>query len=784
MAALPAKAQTKEAYVVQSADKTTLTFKYDGLRKLARRVKTWGINDKHDSGIFPAWAGNFNETNTQTKKVVFDESFKGYRPTRTDGWFHNCKTLQAIEGIGNLNTSQVTYMAGMFSGCESLTSLDVSGFDTRNVTNMSSMFHGCSSLTSLDVSGFDTRNVTNMSTMFHGCSSLTSLDVSGFDTGKVTDMQQMFWGCSSLTNIYCNDSWTVENSTSMFYDCTSLVGAANFDDMKTDAEMANPTTGYFTKKTVKYGITVAGVEITSDNAANVTGTGITGKVSYDHGTNTLTLDNATIETTGNEYGIDFANWIDDFTIKVVGHNTYTGTNGWSLCHGNKHITGGGTLNINSNYHGMMMDNCKLSIEDCTVIVKSSEGTGIFSNGDSYVNVKNATLKVMGDTGCSDVEGFTVEGVEILSPAGARLVNGKVVDASGNVIKTEVVIGPKPVAYVVQSTDKTTLTFYYDTKRATRTGDQVWGINETHTGSSSIPIWAGEDHSGEYNTWTTKAVFDESFTDYRPTRTYYWFHKCTRLQTIEGIGNLNTSQVTHMDGMFKNCNKLTSIDVSNWDTRNVESMYAMFYGCTKLAEIDPSRWDTGKVTRMREMFTKCSSLVSIDLSGWNTGEVKSTADMFYGCYSLVSLKVSGWDMRKVESMDKMFKGCFHLEPSLDLSGWRVGNDFQCEEMFYGCSALSTIYCNDTWTAIYSKDMFMGCEKLIGAVAYDGPKLDVSMANPTTGYFTGVNPTAIKGLTDNSGEVESIYTADGRKVSSMQHGINIVRMNGGRSIKVVK
>ena len=33
----------------------------------------------------------------------------------------------------------------------------------------------------------------------------------------------------------------------MFKDCTQLKGAVAYDDSKTDATMANPTTGYFTK---------------------------------------------------------------------------------------------------------------------------------------------------------------------------------------------------------------------------------------------------------------------------------------------------------------------------------------------------------------------------------------------------------------------------------------------------------------------------------------------------------------------------------------------------------
>ena len=41
-------------------------------------------------------------------------------------------------------------MSYMFSGCSSLTSLNLSNFNTNNVNNMSFMFSKCSSLTSLN----------------------------------------------------------------------------------------------------------------------------------------------------------------------------------------------------------------------------------------------------------------------------------------------------------------------------------------------------------------------------------------------------------------------------------------------------------------------------------------------------------------------------------------------------------------------------------------------------------------------------------------------------------
>ena len=65
----------------------------------------------------------------------------------------------------------------MFSGCLSLTNINLSNFNTQNVTNMYSMFSRCSSLTNLNLSNFNTQNITNMSCMFSGCSSLTNINI-------------------------------------------------------------------------------------------------------------------------------------------------------------------------------------------------------------------------------------------------------------------------------------------------------------------------------------------------------------------------------------------------------------------------------------------------------------------------------------------------------------------------------------------------------------------------------------------------------------------------------
>ena len=60
------------------------------------------------------------------------------------------------------------------------------------------------------------------------------------------------------------------------------------------------------------------------------------------------------------------------------------------------------------------------------------------------------------------------------------------------------------------------------------------------------------------------------------------------------------------------------------------------------------------------------------------------------------------------------------------------------MFYDCAALRTINSNTTWQCKESEDMFAGCTKLKGAVAYDKNKVDAKMANPKDGYFTANPP----------------------------------------------
>ena len=82
--------------------------------------------------------------------------------------------------------------------------------------------------------------------------------------------------------------------------------------------------------------------------------------------------------------------------------------------------------------------------------------------------------------------------------------------------------------------------------------------------------------------------------------------------------------------------LTKIDLSGWDTSNITDMSSMFKDCISLTSLDVSGFDTSKVTSMNNMFNNCSFLTSLDVSGFDTSKVTNMNNMFTGCHRLSNL----------------------------------------------------------------------------------------------------------------------------------------------------
>ena len=366
------------------------------------------------------------------------------------------------------------------------------------------------------------------------------------------------------------------------------------------------------------------------------------------------------------------------------------------------------------------------------------------------------------------------------------------------------IQPAPVGIRYGVFDNGTMTLYYDNEMASRPG-----------------IVLKMEELSDYEKQVSKCVIDPSFANISMRILKDFFSGWSKLESIEGIENLNTSKTVDMGLLFCGCSKLKSLDCSSFKTDNVENMSWMFDGCSGLTSLDVSGFKTDKVKYMQSMFSNCRSLTSLDVSGFKTDNVTDMSQMFNNCHSLTSLDVSGFKTDKVTSMPAMFYSCRSLTnldvsgfktdnvtnmgsmfsscrglTSLDVSGFKTDNVTDMSSMFYGCRGLTsldvsnfntenvknmnnmfcdiptlhTIYCNDSWSCDSSADMFKGCTSLVGAISYDDSKTDVIYANPTTGYFT---PKSLN-LGDVTGDGE-VTVADAVSV------VNIILSSGHTGVK---
>lgn len=278
-------------------------------------------------------------------------------------------------------------------------------------------------------------------------------------------------------------------------------------------------------------------------------------------------------------------------------------------------------------------------------------------------------------------------------------------------------------------DAATGTLTFQCSSAKTDADTDFFLNE----GSDVPGWYPAK-SADIKT----VVFKRNFRDARPTTCLLWFGSCTNLTSIEGLENLNTSDVTRMDHMFYKCEKLRSLDLSGFNTEKVEDMRDMFSNCKNLETLNLSSFKTNKLTNMSEMFLECHKIAQLDLSGFNTSRVKTLDLVFKNCCALKSLDLSSFDTKWVTDMSSLFEYCQNLK---------------------------TIYVSDrfsTFKVNYSTNMFRSCNNLKGATAFaDIQEKEQARANYTDGYFTkkvGMNGPDIIGATGSPLTVYGLTLSD--------------------------
>jgi len=596
-------------------ENNTLTFYCDNLAS----TRTGTFYSMPARNAQPSW------TKSSITTVVFDPSFANARPKSTFSWFFNMTGLTTIEGIENLNTSEVTTMESMFSSCNSLRNVDLTHFDTGKVTTMSSMFNGCTNLRQLDFSSFDTQNVTTMAYMFHECSTLKTLDLSSFDTGNVTSMYLMFTRCSNLTNVNLSSFNTqkVKTMSGMFSGCTKLT---TLDVSSFNSQSATDLSYMFSSCPALTSLNLSGFD--THNATDME--------NMFNGCSGLTTLDVSGFNTGNVTKMDgmFYGCSKLTSLDLSSFDTKKVTNVASMFSGCSKLT---TLDLSS-FDLESLNSLSYIFKNCTSLTYLNlisfntewirEMTEMFSGcsrlkyiivGDEW-STESVTSSNKMFYNCSSLVGSmgTAYSAYYTDCARAHIDGGS--DYPGYLSGFA-----QMEAYAALSADGTTLTFYCDTERDQRTGLTTYALNS----GANAPAWESAKSA------ITSVVFDKTFASARPTSTHRWFSGMTQLAAISGILNLPTEDVTNMSRMFDGCSSLTALDLTKFNTAKVTTMSQMFRGCTQLQRLDLTGFDTEAVTDMSNMFDGCSALTSLFASTtWNVANVSLSTNMFTGCTNLV------------------------------------------------------------------------------------------------------------------------------------------------------
>lgn len=212
-----------------------------------------------------------------------------------------------------------------------------------------------------------------------------------------------------------------------------------------------------------YGILIAGKDVTTQNCADLSIIeGVSGNVSFDPDTKTLTLANATIEVDGSN--AIYNNTYKDLVIRLLGTNTINVTNsaGIYLCESTA-IKGesGAKLSITNDRCAVLFESSPLEIVNCWLEVEGDWGISANDNvAEEVLTIRNSHVEATGPTGSiCDIAGLKLEGCYIDIPSKAAYdADTKSVAMNGETVTSRVVIEPN--SYGIYIADKPVTTLNY------------------------------------------------------------------------------------------------------------------------------------------------------------------------------------------------------------------------------------------------------------------------------------------------------------------------------------
>ena len=399
-----------------------------------------------------------------TDKVVI-EPYYGIKIAGVDVTKKNCNDLSVIDGVdGKMCYNSETKTLTMED--VTINTTDINGIWNREVKGFKINLVGNNTITSSEacIAISETSAISGSGTLrlksSNNCgiflpSSLAVEGIKLYAEGKWGIVGQVFQTSGNVLTI-CNAYVEVTGSNGSVGDLENLIldgcsitqpSGAEFDaqshsvllngEIVTDKVVIEPDS---------YGIKIGGVDVTKKNCKDLSVIdGVEGKMSYDYETNTLTMEDVTINIYGDDNGIVNRS-VEGMKIKLVGNNTITTNNNACITiNKTSTISGSGTLRLKSSSDcGLYMKSSSLTVEGVKLYAEGKYGVaGFDGKSGETLTLRNAYVEATGSNGSiCDLQNLILDGCAITQPTGAAFdANVYGVALNGELVTDKVVIEP-------------------------------------------------------------------------------------------------------------------------------------------------------------------------------------------------------------------------------------------------------------------------------------------------------------------------------------------------------
>ena len=633
-------------------------------------------------------------------KLPSEPRFSNSKNINMENMFCECLDLEEIENISVLSGARASSCKNMFKNCKSLTTINIPFPTTIPCTTTESMFDGCISATTIALGDWNMSKNKSCKNMFRNCSSLGSVSIPIQQASiPCESAENMFDGCSSMTSVSLGD-WNMSNNKScknMFRNCSSLTSVSI--KMQTDTLCAT-TESMFEGCTNITSISLG----TWNMAANTTMlkmfkncSSLTDIMSFE----TKTLTNV---QNMNElyYGCTSLGKNDDsvsFSVNMP-----------SCLYANYVFYGCTSLNevsMNDANFGSCTQ-AKQLFAGCTSLTKvymervhfdsCTDLSNMFQNCSSLTHIYMENIHMNKVT---NLNFLMVNTLKYLYLPHAELNS---VTSLKELFKNKTALTEVDFSNVeLPACTTCELMFYGCTSLTTVSMNNFKTSLADGTGISYKSMFQGctsltnlVDMTG----WETSYISDISF----------MFKNCTGITSLKA--KLEFPRIKYVDGVFAGCTGLTSVDLSNSSFRTSSSdtytVNELFSGCSSLTSAKLNDAVFEKCGTFQSVFKNCNAMTEVYMERIDLKDCTTVSNIFSNCTSLTHIYMSGAYLNKLESMLNVIPTNAEY---LDFSSAKLHSISSLEKAFEG-RAFTYIDFTDTELNICTsyKYMFQNCTSL--------------------------------------------------------------------------